>query len=118
MMKKIYYLNSCNTCQKILKELEPLEDVELQEIKTVPITVEELEEMKKRAGSYEALFSRRAQLYTSRKLKEKTLSEADYKDLILEHYTFLRRPVVVVGDDIFIGNSKQEVSKAKETLHR
>lgn len=117
-MKKIYYLNSCNTCQKILKELEPLEGVELQEIKTAPITAKELEEIKKRAGSYEALFSRRAQLYTSRKLKEKTLSEADYKDLILEHYTFLKRPVVVVEDEIFIGNSKQEVSKAKETLHR
>ncbi len=117
-MNKIYYLNSCSTCQKILKELEPLDGVELQEIKTSPITTAQLEDMKKRAGSYEALFSRRAQLYTSRKLKEKTLSETDYKDLILEHYTFLKRPVVVVGDKIFIGNSKEEVRKAKETLHR
>ncbi len=118
MMKKIYYLNSCNTCQNILKELEPLDGVELQEIKTSPITNVQLEEMKKRSGSYEALFSRRAQLYTSRKLKEKNLSEAEFKDLILEHYTFLKRPVVITGDEIFIGNSKEEVSKAKETLHR
>ncbi len=116
-MKKIYYLNSCNTCQKILKELEPLDGVELQEIKASPITPKQLEEMNKRAGSYEALFSRRAQLFTSRKLKEKTLSESDYKDLILEHYTFLKRPVVLVGDKIFIGNSKEEVNKAKENLH-
>lgn len=116
-MKKIYHLASCNTCQKIIKELHPLKDVELQDIKTSPITPSQLEEMRKIAGSYEALFSRRAQLYTSRNLKEKALSETDYRALILEHYTFLKRPVIVVGNQIFIGNSKQEVTNAKESLH-
>lgn len=116
-MKKIYHLSTCNTCQRILKELEPLEGVVLQDIKTEPITAAQLEEMHKLAGSYEALFSRRAMLYKERGLKDKPLSENDYKNLILEHYTFLKRPVILVGNQIFIGNAKKEVEAAKKTLH-
>lgn len=116
-MKKIYHLGTCNTCQRILKELQPLNDVELQDIKTEAITEKQLREMHERAGSYEALFSRRAQLYRKKGLHERELSEADYKRLILEHYTFLKRPVVLTKDDIFIGNSKKTVAAAKEALH-
>jgi len=116
-MKKIYHLSTCNTCQRILKELEPLDGVALEDIKTEPITATQLEEMHKLAGSYGALFSRRAMLYKEKGLKERHLSENDYKNLILEHYTFLKRPVILVGDQIFIGNAKKEVEAAKKTLH-
>ncbi len=116
-MKKIYHLGSCSTCKRILKELEPLDGVELQEIKSESITSEQLEHMANLSGSYESLFSRRAMLFRQRGLHEKDLSETDYKDLILEHYTFLKRPVVVVEDQIFVGNSKKTVEAAKEALH-
>ncbi len=116
-MKKIYHLSTCNTCQRILKELEPLNGVELQEIKTESITLTQLEEMHKLAGSYEALFSKRARLYKERGLKEKQLSDNDYKNLILEHYTFLKRPVILLENQIFIGNAKKDVAAAKKTLH-
>ena len=49
--------------------------------------------------------------------QEKELSEKDYKDLILDHYTFLKRPVLVLDDQIFVGNSKKVVQAAKEALH-
>ncbi|MDF0715024.1 hypothetical protein PY092_02590 [Muricauda sp. 334s03] len=116
-MKKIYHLGSCSTCKRILKELEPLDGVELQEIKSEAITPEQLEQMAELNGSYESLFSRRAMLFRQRGLHEKDLSENDYKDLILEHYTFLKRPVVVVDGEIFVGNSKKTVEAAKEALH-
>ena len=116
-MKKIYHLGSCSTCKRILKELEPLDGVELQEIKSEAITPEQLEQMAALSGSYESLFSRRAMLFRQRGLHEKNLSENDYKDLILEHYTFLKRPVVIVDDQIFVGNSKKTVEAAKEALH-
>ncbi len=115
-MKKIYHLSTCSTNQRILNELKPGKDVELQDIKTNPITEKQIEEMKALAGSYEALFSRRAQLYKSMDLKSKQLSENDYKQLILEHYTFLKRPVIIVNDSIFIGNSKKVVEQAKKAL--
>lgn len=116
-MKKIYHLGSCSTCQRILKELEPLDGVRLQEIKSEPITQEQLEQMEALSGSYESLFSKRAMLFRQRGLHEKQLSEADYKSLILEHYTFLKRPVILVDDHIFVGNSKKTVQAAKEALH-
>lgn len=117
MTNTIFHLGSCSTCQRILKELEPLDGVRLQEIKTEAITEAQLEELKDLAGSYEALFSRRAMLFRQRGLHEKSLSESDYKSLILEHYTFLKRPVAVIDGGIFVGNSKKVVAAAKESLH-
>ncbi len=117
MTKTIFHLGSCSTCQRILKELEPLDGVQLQEIKSQSISEVQLEELMSLAGSYEALFSRRAILFRQRGLHEKTLSETDYKKLILEHYTFLKRPVAVIDGAIFVGNSKKVVAAAKEALH-
>ena len=68
------------------------------------------------AGSYEALFSRRAMKYKSMGLKDKNLSEQDYRQLILDEYTFLKRPVIIVDDQIFVGNAKKEVEAAKEVF--
>lgn len=97
--------------------MDPVEDFHLQDIKTEPITISQLKEMKDLAGSYESLFSKRARLYKERGLAHKNLIEEDFKTLILEHYTFLKRPVVQFNDKIFIGNSKKVVEAAKETIH-
>ena len=116
-MKKIYHLSSCSTCQRIIKELNPGQDVELQNIKTQPITESQIDQMAKMVGSYEALFSRRAMKYKSMGLKDKNLSEQDYRQLILDEYTFLKRPVIIIDDQIFVGNAKKEVESAKEAMH-
>lgn len=116
-MKKIYHLGSCSTCQRILKELEPLDGVTLQEIKSEPTTAGQLEEMAVLSGNYESLFSKRAMLYRQKGLHEKQLSEEDYKNLILEHYTFLKRPVMLFDGQIFVGNSKKVVQAARTALH-
>ena len=116
-MKTIFYLETCKTCQKILEELQPLDGVELREIKGKGVQPEELDLMRSLTDSYESLFSRRAILFRQRGLNNQELSEDDYKQLILEHYTFLKRPVVVVENEIFIGNAKIQVAGAKAALH-
>ena len=116
-MKKIYHLSTCDTTQKILKNVEAEQKgAALQDIKTKKITPEQLDEMKKLAGSYEALFSRRAIKYRSMGLNKKQLTENDYRKLILEEYTFLKRPVAIVNDQIFIGNTKDVVERLKKAL--
>jgi len=100
-----------------LNELKPLHDFQLQDIKTEAITNTQLEEMKKLSGSYESLFSKRARLYKERGLGTQELTEDDFKKLILEHYTFLKRPVILFDNKIFVGNSKKVVEMAKETIH-
>lgn len=117
MKNKIYYLSTCDTCKRILKELAPLDGVALQDIKTTPLTKDQLAVLRKQAGSFEALFSKRARLYKERNLNEKTLREEDFEALLLEHYTFLKRPVMLLEGAIFIGNSKKEIAAAKEKLH-
>lgn len=109
-MKKIYFLKTCDSCLRILKQIDTSAFI-LQEIKTNPITVVQLEEMYKLSKSYEALFSRRAKKYSQMDLKNQQLTETDYKQLILDDYTFLKRPVVIDGDRIFIRNSKKTVEE-------
>ena len=116
-MQKVYYLKTCDTCKRILNTLDLPASFELQEIKEQQITVKQLEEMYALSGSYEALFSKRAKLYKERDLKNENLTEEDYKGFILEHYTFLKRPVIINNDAIFIGNSKKVVEAAKENIH-
>ena len=113
-MRTFYSLSSCNTCQRIYRELDLPSSVRVVNIKEEPLTAEVVERMKKLTGSYEALFSKRAQLYKKRNLKEKQLSEEDYRALLLEHYTFLKRPVLIYDENIFIGNSKAVVAVAKK----
>lgn len=115
-MKKVYYLSTCSTCSRIMKELEIGDDFVKQDIKSEPITPEQIDEMKEMAGSYEALFSRVAMKYKAWGLKEKNLGEEDYRNYILEEYTFLKRPVFIVDGKVFIGNSKKNVAAVAEAL--
>ncbi len=116
-MKKIYHLANCTTCQAIIKEtgIEKA-GLEMQDIKTEKITPAQLDEMKALSGSYESLFSRRAIKYRELGLKDQTLTEKDYRRLILEEYTFLKRPVVILNNKIFIGSEKKNVEALKKAL--
>lgn len=116
-MKKIYYLSSCSTCARIIEELGlKNKKFEFQDIKTEKITSGQLAEMKKMSGSYESLFSRVALKYRALGLDKKKLTEDDYKKYILEEYTFLKRPVMIIGNKIFVGNSKANIAAAKAEL--
>ena len=116
-MKKIYHLSTCDTNKRILKELSLPSEFIKQDIKTHPVTEIELEEMYQFTKSYEALINKRARMYSERKLKDKNLQENDFKNLLLEHYTFLKRPVLINNSEIFIGNSKNTVALAKKSLN-
>ncbi len=109
-MKKIYYLQTCDTCRRIMKEMD-FSGFEKQEIKTESITEAQLDEMKKLAGNYEALFSRKAKKYKEMGLKDEVFDEKEYKNYILSDYTFLKRPVVIDGTEIFIGNEKKNLER-------
>tara|TARA_R110002072_G_scaffold291008_1_gene458893 strand:+ start:6403 stop:6750 length:348 start_codon:yes stop_codon:yes gene_type:complete len=114
-MKKIYHLKSCSTNVRILKELN-LEGVELQNIKEQNIDEVTLDFLREKVGSYEALFSKKAMKFRSLGLNKMILTEKDYKKYILEEYTFLKRPYMINGDEVFIGNSKSVVEAAKESF--
>ena len=114
-MKRIFYLNTCDTCKRIMNSWN-LEGLELQDIKTEPMTAEQVDQMIALTGSAEALFSKRARKYKELGLKDQDLSDDQIRQFIIDEYTFLKRPVLVLDDQIFVGNSKKVVEAAAEAL--
>ncbi len=117
-MQKIYYLSSCDTCKKIIKEINPSKEVEIQDIKIQNIDEVTLDWLKEKVGSYEELFSKRAIKFRSLGYSEMKLTDLDYRKLILEEYTFLKRPFIINGESVFIGNAKKDVQAAKESFSK
>jgi arsenate reductase len=116
-MKKIYHLGNCTTCQAIIKDTQiDKKGFKMQDIKFEKITPAQLDEMKKMTGNYESLFSRRAMKYKELGLKDKPLTEKDYRNYILEEYTFLKRPVTIIDDKIFVGSEKKTVEALKKAV--
>ena len=91
-------------------------EFEMQDIKEKNISAAELDAIKEKVGSYEALFSKRAMKYRSMGLNEMNLTEKDYRKYILEEYTFLKRPFILIGNAVFIGNAKKTVDAAQAAL--
>ena len=116
-MKKAFTLPTCKTCQRIFDDLSPeSKNCTIINIKEEGISADDIDLMKERAGSYEALFSRRAMKYRSMGLADKNLSEQDYRTLILGEYTFLKRPVFLFDDGVTVGSRKVEIEKARQLL--
>lgn len=117
-MRKIYHLSTCNTNQQILKTLQIDDTFELQDIKKENIDPTVLDFLQSKVGSYEALFSKRARKYKSLGLHEIKLSEVDYRTYLLQEYTFLKRPFIIVEDKVFIGNAKVTIQEAKAAISK
>jgi len=116
-MKVFYYLKTCDTCKKIIKDLNLSSEIELVDIRANPLNKEQLQTISSFSESFEKIFNKRAQLYKQRNLNTKILSESDYETLILEHYTFLKRPILLYNNQLFVGNSKNTIDKIKKFLN-
>ena len=89
------------------------EKQQTQKVTYNQVLANQLEEMYALSNSYEDLFNKRAKLYNSMDLKNQALTEKDYKQFIQDEYTFLKRPVFILNDEIFIGNSKKVIEALK-----
>jgi len=107
-MKKIYHLKTCDTNRRILKEMDTSGYI-LQEIKTEPISQKQLDELYALTNNYEILFSKKAKKFKQMDLKNQVLSEKDYRQLILDEYTFLKRPIIINNNEVYVGNTKKRV---------
>lgn len=114
-MRRIYYLSTCSTCTKILKELNT-ENAELINLRLSHVSEEDLDTLYRQYGSYEALFNKRAQKWKLIPEADKPKSDADFRELILSEYTFIKRPAVIVDDQSAIGNDAKSVETMRELL--
>ncbi len=109
---KFYYLPQCSTCQKVLAQIHAV-NCDLQDIKLNKISAKDLDAMAKITGSYEALFSKKAIKYRTLGLHLKSVSEKEYRQLILDEYTFLKRPVLWAGNRVVAGYTKAAIDEMK-----
>ena len=116
IMRVFYYLSTCQTCKRIIKDLDLNDSIQRIDIKKTPINKDQLNYLYKIEGSYENLINKRAKLFKTPGLRNKALEENDYKKLLLEHYTFLKRPVLAYDNNLFIGNSSKVIIKMKKFL--
>lgn len=116
-MNKIYYLSTCHTCKKIIKVWSPTEELILIDLKKNPINQKQLKELYELSKSYESLFNKRALLFREFKKKKPIPAESDYKKLILEHYTFLKRPILLINGKLIIGNSKKSINEGLSEIN-
>lgn len=113
-MEKGFYLKTCDTCNRIMKEVGLPDSYEMQEIKSNNISGEDLDLLKEKVGSYEALLNKRSRKYST--IKDKGLSDEQLREEILNEYTFLKRPVFIFDEEVFIGNAKKTVEALKSYL--
>ena len=112
-MQKIFYLKTCGTCTKIMNKFD-LSYWELRELKSTPVTKDDLAQMYAHTKSYESLFSRRSTQIKTRNIDVKALTEKNFRDLILDHYSFLKRTVFLTNNEIFIGNEKKNIVELEQ----
>ena len=115
MRKVVYYLSTCDTCKKIMSQLD-LDGFEKIDIKNNPLTEPQLLELYVITESYEELFNKRAKKFREQGLNKKELTENDLRKLLLEEYTFLKRPVFLINGDLYVGNSKSTVQELNERI--
>lgn len=116
-MKKIYYLSTCDTCKRILKDLKPGPEFEIQDVKINMITEEQVDEIYRLTNSYEAMINKRARKLKDALKEHPVQEDSDYRQLLLMDYTFLKRPVFLIDDEVFLGNSQSTIENVRTALH-
>ncbi len=107
----VFWQPYCTTCQKAVayqhEKGVPIRG--FRDLKAQPLERAEVEDLARKVGGAEALFSKRAMKYRSMGLHEQTLSDDDLLRLMTEEYTFVTRPVIVRGDRATAGFSAKRV---------
>jgi arsenate reductase len=96
----LYWSKGCSTCQKAVKWLgrRDVKVSKFRDIKEEPLSREEVEVLAKMLGGPEELFSKRSVKYREMRLGEREVSPSEMLDLMTSEYTFLKRPIMAIGD--------------------
>jgi arsenate reductase (glutaredoxin) len=99
-IERFYWLPYCSTCIKAEQHLlnKGATIAKHINVKEEKVTREELLELCQVLGGVDKLFSKRAMKFRAWGLHEKTLTDEDMLNYMLEEYTFIKRPVLVTKD--------------------
>jgi arsenate reductase len=113
----MYWLPHCTTCQKAVQYLEKKGHsvATFRDLKGDPLDRKEVERLAKLVGGADELFSRRARKYRSMNLSERELSSDEMIQLMIDDYTFIKRPVLLCDKRALSGFSTKSYDSFLES---
>lgn len=107
----------CSTCKKAYKALQDLGiEATYRNIKEDNPTKEEIQSWIHRGVELKKLFNTSGMLYRELNVKEKreTYTEEQLIELLASNGMLVKRPIVIQGDNIIIGNKVSEYEKLQK----
>jgi len=116
MEKTVYFLSTCDTCKRIMKEVGVNDEFKVIDLKENRLSEDEIAFFVNKVDSISDLINKRSVIYKEQGLKNKQLSDDEIESLLIQHYTLIKRPIFILGEDTFIGNSREVIEKVKSRL--
>lgn len=116
-VKVLFYLSTCTTCKRIIDQWNLPDEVEKIDLKKTPITPIQLDYLRSLVSNYRELLNSRSLILRKRNIRANELSETQIRELILEHYALLRRPILIYDENIFVGNNPGIVTEATKFIN-
>ncbi|MCC5932926.1 MAG: Spx/MgsR family RNA polymerase-binding regulatory protein [Candidatus Cyclonatronum sp.] len=102
-MLTVVGIKNCNTISKTLKWLEEQEiNYTFRDVKKNPLSAEELEDAISKVG-LDTLVNRRGMKWRSLGLAGKELTGEELAEILFEHQTMIKRPLLLAGDAAMVG---------------
>ena len=117
MENTFLFLSSCSTCMRIIKALDIEGASYLQDVKQRMVSAEQLAYLYQNTKSYEALINKRGRVFAQLKREGTQFTEDVYKQLLETEYSCLKRPILILKSNIYLGNAKKTVAEMHHALH-
>ena len=112
------YLIGIPNCNKIKDTRSWLEEKDITyefiHVKKEPLSKEEISELASKLGT-DVLVNKRGTTYRKLEIKDKNLSDKDLLELVHEHQSMLKRPILVLKNSVLVGFDEEAFEQfAKE----
>ena len=113
-MLEVIGIKNCNTIKNTLQWLEDNGvEYEFRDVKKDPLSPNELADMVGKIG-LDSLLNRKGRKWKDLGLADKNLSDNDLFEVLLEHQTMIKRPVLVRDGAIIVGFDESALSEFLE----
>ena len=111
---KVYGIPNCDTTKKTLTWLKENEiTFTFHDYKQEGISKEKLEEWCKKSG-WDIIFNKRSTTWRelSKAEQKKIVDQATAIKIMMEHTSIIKRPIIEIEKDIFVGFNEKEIKRA------
>lgn len=113
-MLEVIGISNCNTIKKTKAWLDQKNiSYEFRDVKKEPFSPNELADLVMKAG-LETLLNRQGRKWKMLGLSDKELSDNDLFEVLLEHQTMIKRPVLRYGEAVLVGFDEEAIERFLE----